>query len=70
MGVLFDKLANRLIAVVLEVGVVSQQLISNVFGYLLVYTCHGFLLSSRQLVPLLVLLLFLQLLDSFHGLLA
>ena len=57
VSVFFYKLTDGLVAVVLEVGVVAEDLVGYVLGDLLVHTCHGLLLGGGHLVPLRPLLL-------------
>lgn len=64
MGVFLDQLADGLVAVVLQGWVVSQDLVGDVLGDLLVHACLRFFVSCGQLVPLDFLLLPLQLLHA------
>jgi hypothetical protein len=43
---LFKELSDRLVAVVLQMGVVSKHLVCHMLGYLLVHACHHLLLGS------------------------
>lgn len=70
MSVFFYELADGLVAVVFEGGVVSQELICDVLGDLLVDTRLALLVRDGVLVPLGFLLLPLELLDPFCCLLA
>lgn len=70
MSLLLQQLANRLVAMVLEVGVIPQHLVSHVLGDLLVHTRHRLLLGIRHLVPVHLFLLLLQLLHPLSSLLA
>jgi hypothetical protein len=57
VSMFFYQLTDGLVAVVLEVGVIAEDLVRYVLGNLLVHTCHGFLLGGGHLVPLRPLLL-------------
>lgn len=70
VSMLFYELADGLVAVVLEGGVVSQDFVSDVLGYLLIDTCFAFLVGNGMFIPFHLLLLSLELLDPLGSLLA